>query len=74
MSGKIMNVLAYIIENGSMTVRDGNLNCGTTETRVYMSQLIKLGYPIRSVWENGVDINGEPVRYKRYIYAECPAD
>jgi len=58
--------LAYLINNGSITVREAIDHCGTTELRSRISEIRKAGYPVRKVMETGKNKDGEPVSYARY--------
>lgn len=50
-----------------ITVREANEVLGTTELRKIMSTLRESGYKVITVWEEGENRYGEPVRYKRYF-------
>ena len=57
------DILAYIINHGSITVDEAKRMLHTTEARSRIAELRKAGYPIRDYYERGND--GK--RYKRYF-------
>lgn len=59
-------VLAYMINNGSITVREGQIHLRTTEVRSRVSELKKAGFPITEKWESYTTDEGDVVRYKRF--------
>ena len=59
-------VLAYMINNGSITVREGQIHLRTTEVRSRVSELKKAGFPITEKWETYTTEDGGVVRYKRF--------
>lgn len=60
------SVLAYMIDFGSITVRQAVDDLGTTELRSRISEIRRAGYAVSSDYEDGKNRFGEPVRYKRY--------
>ena len=59
-------VLAYMINNGSITVREGQIHLRTTEVRSRVSELKKAGFPITEKWESAKMEDGTIFRFKRY--------
>ena len=59
-------VLAYIINNGSITGQDAIQHLHTTELRSRISEIRRAGFPIVSEYETAKRADGEAVRYKRY--------
>ena len=60
------NVLAYMIDYGSITVRQAVNDLGTTELRARISEIKRAGYAVSSDYEVGKNKFGDPVRFKRY--------
>lgn len=60
------SVLAYMIDYGSITVKQAVDDLGTTELRSRISEIKRAGYAVISDYEDGKNRFGEPVRYKRY--------
>ena len=60
------SVLAYMIDYGSITVRQAVDDLGTTELRSRISEIKRAGYAVSSDYEDGKNRFGDPVRYKRY--------
>ena len=61
------DVLAYLMEHGSITVREGQEALGITEVRSRISELKAAGFHIDYVWETGKSRRGAPVRHKRWF-------
>ncbi len=59
-------VLAYMINNGSITVREGQIHLRTTEVRSRVSELKKAGFPITEKWEIHKNEDGSTGRHKRF--------
>ena len=64
------NVLAYMIDFGSITVKQAVDDLGTTELRSRISEIKKAGFAVTSDYEEGQNKYGDPVRYKRYRLEE----
>ena len=60
-------VLAYMINNGSITGTDAIMRLHTTELRSRISELKKVGYPISYKWEPHKNEDGTCGRHKRYF-------
>lgn len=60
------SVLAYMIDFGSITVKQAVDDLGTTELRSRISEIKRAGYEVISDYEDGKNRFGETVRYKRY--------
>lgn len=60
-------VLAYMINNGSITVREGQIHLHTTEVRSRISEIEKAGFPITRKWESTKLEDGTSYRYIRYF-------
>lgn len=65
------DVLGYIINNGSITVKEGIAALGTTETRTRISELKKHGYHFREEWEPHMRDDGTWGRHKRWFLEEA---
>ena len=63
-------VLAYLINNGSGTVREIQDACGMTEVRSRISELKNKGFVFDEEWETGPNKYGEMKRYKRFRLEE----
>lgn len=57
-----------------ITVKEAMEVLGTTELRKIMSTLRERGFKIITVWEEGENIFGEEVRYKRYFVEESASE
>lgn len=64
-------VLAYMINHGSITVREGQIHLHTTEVRSRISELKKVGYPITEKWESAMLEDGTMFRFKRYYLEDA---
>ena len=62
-----MPVNKYKYGRRGITVREAVEVLGTTELRKIMSTLKEKGYKVMTVWEDGENRYGNPVRYKRYF-------
>lgn len=59
-------VLAYMMNNGSITGNQAISDLGMTELRSRISELSRAGFPIRKEWENSRNKFGEAVSFVRY--------
>ena len=59
-------VLAYMINNGSITGHQAITELGMTELRSRISEITRAGFPIRKEWENSKNKFGETVSFVRY--------
>lgn len=64
------SVLAYMIDYGSITVRQAVDDLGTTELRSRISEIKRAGYAVSSDYEVGKNKFGDPARFKRYWIKE----
>lgn len=63
-------VLDYIREHGSITSAEAFTELGNTRLSASIFALRKDGHPIAREMEEGVDRNGERVRFARYSLVE----
>lgn len=59
-------VLAYMINNGSITGTDALYRLHMTELRSRISELKKAGFPISDKWEPHKNEDGTSGKHKRY--------
>ena len=59
-------VLAYMINNGSITGHQAIDELGQTELRSRISELMRAGFPIKKEWESSSNKFGERVTFVRY--------
>lgn len=58
-------ILAWLLQGGSLSVQEAFRRFHTTELRKVIDRLRKRGYEIITRWEDGTR-DGRPIRYKRY--------
>ena len=58
-------ILAWLLQGGSLSVQKAFRRFHTTELRKVIDRLRKRGYEIITRWEDGTR-DGRPIRYKRY--------
>lgn len=66
MVNKQAQILQYLLDGKSLTVKGCQELFGTTELRKAISVLKRKGFAIVKDWECGIDRNGNPTHYKRY--------
>lgn len=59
-------ILAYCAEHGSITCRDALIHLNMNSPRKRISELARMGYDVRKVWETRTNAAGETKRYLRY--------
>lgn len=59
-------VLAYMINNGSITGHQAITDLGMTELRSRISEISRAGFPIKKEWQNSKNKFGETVSFVRY--------
>ena len=69
-----MKILAYCLENGSITVRDAVVKLGINSPTKRISEMRHCGYDVQTVEETRIKDNGEKVRYNRYFIKAVAAD
>ena len=63
-------ILEYMRENGSITRAEAWNAFGCANVTARISELKKLGHPIGTVWETGLDRHGEKTRWGRWVLEE----
>lgn len=63
---QIKRVLAYMDEKGSITQREASIHISVERLASRVTDIKRMGYPIKSKWEKRPNQFGEPTRYKRY--------
>ena len=58
-------ILAWLLQGGSLSVQEAFRRFHTTELRKVIDRLRKRGYEIITRWEDGTR-DGRTIRYKRY--------
>lgn len=61
-------VLKHLQERGSITLMDAMSGFGCYRLSARIWDLRHEGWDIRTSWETGTDMHGEPSRYARYLY------
>jgi hypothetical protein len=69
-----MKILAYCLENGSITVRDAVVKLGINSPTKRISEMRHGGYDVQAIEETRIKDNGEKVRYNRYFIKAVAAD
>lgn len=64
-------ILAYCAEHGSITCRDALVKLNMNSPRKRISELSRMGYDVRKVWESRTNDSGETVRYLRYYISKA---
>lgn len=59
-------VLAYMINNGSITGHQAITDLGMTELRSRISEITRAGFPIKKEWQNSKNKFGERISFVRY--------
>ena len=59
-------ILQYLEEYESATVRDLVVKLNVNSPTKRISELVKLGYPIKKVWVKRTNSKGQTKRYMRY--------
>ena len=59
-------IIEYIKENGSITQLEALREIGCMRLASRMSDIKKMGYPVKMKMEKGKNRHGEPVHYARY--------
>lgn len=59
-------VLAYLIENGSITGQQAITDLGMTELRSRISEITRAGFQIKKEWQTTRNKFGEKVSFVRY--------
>jgi hypothetical protein len=59
-------ILQYIEENGSITQLDALKEFGCMRLASRMSDIKKMGYPVKTEMERAKNRYGEPIHYARY--------
>lgn len=64
---QIGRILAYIEENGSITQREASIHLSVERLASRVTDMKRMGYPVKTVWEKDKNQFGEPCRFKRYF-------
>lgn len=67
---QIERIDRYIKDFGSITRAEAMIDIGIGNFGARYSDMIRAGFPLKSVWEKGRNRYGEPVSWKRYYYDE----
>ena len=67
-------VLAYMINNGSITGQQAIAELHMTELRSRISEIQRAGFPVKKEWESFKNKFGETVRFVRYSLPGTEAD
>ncbi len=59
-------VLAYMINNGSITGHQAITDLGMTELRSRISEITRAGFPVKKEWQNSKIKFGERISFVRY--------
>jgi hypothetical protein len=65
-------LLDYMLAHGSVTGMESIVELGIMNYKGRISDLRRLGYDIRTVYETGENRHGEPTRYARYYLRGTP--
>lgn len=68
MGKQIERIDKYIRDFGSITHADAVYDLGICGFTARISEMNKLGFPLKDEWEEGINKYGEKVSYKRYYY------
>lgn len=68
MGKQIERIDQYIRDFGSITHADAVKQLGICGFTARISDMNKMGYPLKFEWEEGRNKYGEKVSYKRYFY------
>lgn len=63
---QIRRILAYMEENGSITQQEASIHLSVERLASRVTDIKRMGYPIKSEWKKKRNQFGEPCRFKRY--------
>lgn len=69
---QVKKAIEYIKEHGSITSREAFIKLRIMSFPKRICEMKNYGYLTKSVWESGIDDEGNKFRVKRYYFIEEP--